>query len=200
MVRPIERTILYILIALGVFLPLIFPFDKWPNLPTPEVRSVYDTIESLQPGDTIMVVVDFDPSSEPELYPMLLAVLRHAFDKDLYVLGVCLFNPAGAGLGVAAFTTVGDEFNKVNGEDYCFLGYKPNIIAVVRGLNADINRIFTVDAFGQTTRELPIIQRTPRLRGGIKYLVDLAAGETVRYWIAYGATPGGDDGHVQFRR
>jgi len=190
-VRPVERAILYILIALGVFLPLIFPFEKWPNLPTPEVRGVYDTIEGLQPGDTIMVAVDFDPSSEPELYPMLLAVLRHAFAKDLYVLGVCLFNPAGAGLGVAAFTTVGDEFGKVNGEDYCFLGYKPNLLAVVRGMNQDIARMFTVDAFGRPTRGMPIIQRTPRLRGGIKYLVDLAAGETVRPWVAYGSTPGG---------
>jgi hypothetical protein len=190
-VRPVERAVLYILIALGVFLPLIFPFDRWPNLPTPEVEAVYNTIENLQSGDTIMVAVDFDPSSEPELYPMLLAVMRHAFSKDLYVLGVCLFNPAGAGLGMTAFTTVGDEFGKVNGTDYVFLGYKPNMVAVVRGMNQNIGRMFTVDAFGRSTRGMPIIQRTPRLRGGIKYLVDLAAGETVRPWVAYGSTPGG---------
>lgn len=189
--RPWERGLLYLLVALAVFLPLIFPFDKWENLPTKEVKGVYDTIESLQPGDTIMIAVDFDPSSEPELYPMLLAVLRHAFSKDLYVLGVNLFNPAGIGLGTRAFTEVGDELGKVNGTDYCFLGYKPSQLAVVQALNAGIADAFTVDAYKQHTASLPIIQRTPKLKGGIKYLVDLAAGETVRTWVAFGSTPGG---------
>ncbi len=189
--KPWERGLLYLLVALAVFLPLIFPFDKWENLPTKEVRGIYDTIESLQPGDTIMIAVDFDPASEPELYPMLLAVLRHAFKKDLYVLGVNLFNPAGIGLGTRAFTDVGDEYGKINGTDYCFLGYKPSMLAVVQAMNAGIANAFAVDAYKQKTASLPIIQRTPKLKGGIKYLVDLAAGETVRPWVAFGSTPGG---------
>lgn len=189
--KPWERWLLYLLVALAVFLPLIFPFDKWKNLPTEEVKGVYDTIEGLQPGDTIMIAVDFDPSSEPELYPMLLAVLDHAFSKNLYVLGVNLFNPAGIGLGTRAFTEIGDRYGKVNGTDYCFLGYKPNMLAVLGAMNAGITDVFTVDAYQHPTASLPIIRRTPKLRGGIKYLVDLAAGETVRPWVAFGSTPGG---------
>ncbi len=190
-VRSWERALLYILVALAVFLPLIFPFEIWPNIPTPEVKGVYSTIEGLSAGDVIAVAVDFDPSSEPELYPMLLAVLRHAFGKDLRVIGVNLFGPAGTGLGTKAFTTIGDEMGKVNGEDYVFLGYKPNLIAAIRAMNRDIRELFTVDAFGNDTRNMPILVRAPKLAGNIKYLVDLAAGETVRPWVAYGASPGG---------
>jgi hypothetical protein len=189
--KPWEKGLLYMLVALAVFLPLIFPFDVWENLPTEEVHGVYDTIQGLQPGDTIIIAVDFDPSSEPELYPMLLAVLRHAFNKGLYIIGVNFFNPAGIGLGTRAFTTVGDELGKVNGTDYCFLGYKPNMVAAIQAMNSNITDVFAVDAYQQPTDRLPIIQRTPRLRGSIKYLVDLAAGETVRPWVAFGATPGG---------
>jgi len=190
-VRTWERALLYILIAFAVFLPLIFPFEKWRNIPTPEVKGVYDTIESLSPGDTIVIAVDFDPGSEPELYPMLLAILRHAFSKDLKVIGVNLFGPAGTGLGTKAFTTVGDELGKLNKVDYVFLGYKPNLIAAIRALNRNIRELFTVDAFGNSTKEMPILQATPKFAGGIKYLVDLAAGETVRPWVAYGSSPGG---------
>lgn len=189
--RAWERYLLYVLVALAVFLPLIFRFEIWPNVPTNEVLGVYDTIEGLTPGDTIVIAVDYDPSSMPELQPMLRAILRHAFTKDLYVIGVNLFGPAGTGIGLKAFNDVGQELGKVDGDDYVFLGFKPNLIAVIRGLNDNIGSMYMVDAERRPTAELPIIQRTPKLKGYIKYLVDLAAGETVRPWVAYGSTPGG---------
>jgi len=189
--RAWERYLLYLLVALAVFLPLIFQFEVWPNIPTREVLGVYDTVDGLTPGDTMVIAVDFDPSSMPELDPMLRALLRHAFAKNLYVIGVNLFGPAGTGIGLKAFNDVGDELGKADGTDYVFLGFKPNLIAAVRALNENISEIFTVDAEGRVTSQLPIIQRTPKLKGNIKYLVDLAAGETVRPWIAYGSTPGG---------
>ncbi len=191
MLRSWERYLLYGLIAFAVFLPLIFPFDVWENLPTREVLGVYNTIENLQPGDTIVVAVDFDPSSEPELYPMLLAVLRHAFSKDLYVIAINLFGPAGTGLGVMALNDVGGDMGKVDGEDYVMLGFKPNLPAVISQLNSDIKEMYRSDANGKSTADMPILERTPKFQGNIKYLVDLAAGETVRPWIAYGSAPGG---------
>ncbi|MCD6282342.1 hypothetical protein J7J84_01875 [bacterium] len=191
MVRSWERYLLYTLIAFAVFLPLIFPFDVWPNLPTREVLGVFNTIDGLQPGDTIVVAVDFDPSSEPELYPMLLAVLRHAFNKNLYVIGINLFGPAGTGLGVKALTDIGGEMGKVDGEDYVMLGFKPNLPAVISQINSDIKEMYRSDANGRPTADMPILQRTPKLQGNIKYMVDLAAGETVRPWVAYGSAPGG---------
>jgi len=189
--RTWERYLLYVLVALAVFLPLIFHFEIWPNVPTNEVLGVYNTIEGLTPGDTIVIAVDYDPSSMPELQPMLRAVLRHAFSKNLYVIGVNLFGPAGTGIGLKAFQDLGREFGKVDGDDYVFLGFKPNLIAVIRGLNDNIGSMYTVDAERRPTADLPIIQRTPKFKGYIKYLVDLAAGETVRPWVAYGSTPGG---------
>ncbi|OGK12206.1 MAG: hypothetical protein A2Y63_05380 [Candidatus Riflebacteria bacterium RBG_13_59_9] len=191
MVRAWERYLLYSLIALAVLLPLMFPFDVWPNLPTKEVKGVFDTIDNLQPGDTILVAVDFDPSSEPELYPMLLAVLRHAFGKDIYVIGINLFGPAGTGLGVKALSDVGEETGKVDGEDYVMLGFKPNLPGVISQINSDIKEMYRSDANGRSTADMPILQRTPKLQGNIKYMVDLAAGETVRPWVAFGSAPGG---------
>jgi hypothetical protein len=135
--------------------------------------------------------VDFDPSSEPELYPMLLAVLRHAFSKDLHVIGINLFGPAGTGLGVKALTDIGEEMGKVDREDYVMLGFKPNLPAVISQLNSDIKEMYRSDASGRSTADMPILQRTPKLQGNIKYMVDLAAGETVRPWVAYGSAPGG---------
>ncbi len=186
-----ERYILYLLVALLIFLPLIFTFNVFENRPTPEVRGVYDTINSLNPGDVMVLSMDFDPGSEPELYPMALAVLRHAFSKDIRVIGVGFFSPQGVGLGVSAFSTVGDEFGKVNGVDYVFLGYKPVLIAAIQAMNDNIKGLFQVDAWGRRVEELKLLQDVPKLRNNVKYLVVLAAGETVRPWVAFGSAKGG---------
>src|SRR5207253_4690838 len=71
----IDRRIIFLLIALATLLPLLHPFGL-PIKVSPEVRGVYDYIESLPEGSVFLLSLDFDPSSKPELEPQAIALLR----------------------------------------------------------------------------------------------------------------------------
>src|SRR5205823_12436086 len=83
----IDRRIIFLLIALATLLPLLHPFGL-PIKVSPEVRGVYDYIESLPEGSVFLLSLDFDPSFIPELEPQAISLLRHAFCKHLRVIGM----------------------------------------------------------------------------------------------------------------
>src|SRR5438046_9082851 len=92
----IDRRIIFLLIALATLLPLLHPFGL-PLSVSPEVRGVYDYIESVPEGSGFLLSVDFDPSSKPELEPQALGVLRHAVGQRPRVIGLRHWLP-GTGL------------------------------------------------------------------------------------------------------
>ena len=100
----IDRRIIFLLIALATLLPLLHPFGL-PIKVSPEVRGVYDYIESLPEGSVFLLSLDFDPSSKPELEPQAIALLRHAFRKQLRVIGMTHWLP-GTGLADSIFSKV----------------------------------------------------------------------------------------------
>ena len=74
----LDRRWIYLVIGLVVVITAIFPFDV-PLYVTPEVRSIYNYIESLNPGDVLMIGVDYAPEVMAELHPMTYAITRQAF-------------------------------------------------------------------------------------------------------------------------
>ena len=82
--------------GLLVMFPLIKPLGLGVTS-GPRAKALFDAIDAVPAGKTILISVDFDPSSMPELYPMLTAVMRHAFAKDLKVL-LCGLWVTGVGL------------------------------------------------------------------------------------------------------
>ena len=92
----IDRRIIFVVIGLCTLLPLLFPVGL-PIRTSQEVRGVYDYIESLPEGSVFLLSLDFDPASKPELQPQAIAILRHAFRKNLRVIGMTLW-VTGTGL------------------------------------------------------------------------------------------------------
>ena len=92
----IDRRIIFLVIGLCTLLPLLFPVGL-PIKISSEVRGVYDYIEALPEGSVFLLSLDFDPASKPELYPQAIAILRHAFKKNLRVVGMTLW-VSGTGL------------------------------------------------------------------------------------------------------
>src|SRR5215470_12867031 len=103
----LDRRIIFLLVGLATLLPLLYPLGL-PIRVSPEVRKVYDHLEQLPEGSVFLLSLDFEPGGKPELYPMAIALLRHAFRKNIKVLGLTLW-PAGAGLAEAAFTEVAKD-------------------------------------------------------------------------------------------
>jgi len=189
----LDRRIIYTLVALAVIVPLLFPLNL-RIYPTPEVESVHESLNELPAGSPVLVSVDFDPAALPELYPMLISMLRQSFQQKLKVFITCLW-PNGVNLAPMAIDQVitdmkklDPEFDVVDGEDYVYLGYQPGTVLVMLKMAQDIRKAFPKDVAKRETSTLPIFEDTWKL-SQMKYMVMIEAGDTGDYWIVYGTTP-----------
>ncbi len=179
----IDRKIIFIILAVVVIIPLIKPFGLISKASS-RAQSVFDAVDAIPAGKPLMISIDFDPASMPELYPMLTAILRHAFAKDVkvVVLGLWL---TGMGLGEQALATVSQEYNKEYGKDYVFLGWKSGILPVVLGMGEDIKKAYPADNYGTPLESIPMMQSIKNYRD-IPFFISLSAGSAgYETWIAY---------------
>lgn len=180
----LDRRIIFLLIGLATLLPLLYPLGL-PIRVSPEVQKIYDHIESLPAETLILISFDFEPGGKPELYPMAIALLRHAFQKNLKVLGVTLW-PAGAGLAEAALTQVSRELSKERGKDFVFLGYAPGDANAVISMGQDFHAAFPTDHAGTKLSEIPLLNTVRSLRD-IPYVLSLSVGfPGIETWYVYG--------------
>ena len=180
----IDRRIIFLVIGVCTLLPLLYPVGLAIRVSS-EVRGVHDYIESLPEGSVFLLSMDYDPASKPELYPQAVALLRHAFRKNLRVIGMTLWLP-GTGLAEQVMTQVAREMGKVSGKDYVFLGWSPGSGSLIINMGQDLYKAFPTDYYNQPTRELAVLQGIQTLRD-VNYVVSLAAGTSgIETWYVYG--------------
>ena len=186
--QAVDRRIIFLFIAAAIIIPLLKPLGLPVNVTT-EVEKVYDSIDALEPGSVVLISNDYDPASEPELYPMTLAIVRHCFKKDLRVITVTLW-PGAPGIITRALGVASEEYNKVEGEDFVNLGFKAGAASVIVTMGQDIKTAFPTVIINQEekkTGELPVMKNINSLRD-INYAVDIAAGVPgIDQWMTYGA-------------
>lgn len=180
----LDRRLIFLLVAVVTLLPLLYPVGL-PIRVSPEVQKIYDYMESLPAGSVLVLSLDFEPGSKPELYPMSLTFLRHAFRKHLKVLGMTLW-PAGVGLAESVFSQVAHESGKEKGQDYVFLGYAPGDANAIISMGQDFHAAFPSDYYGTQTADLPLLKNIRTLRD-VRYVVSLSAGfPGLDTWYVYG--------------
>jgi len=180
----IDRRIIFLVIGLCTLLPLLYPVGL-PIKISSEVRGVYNHIESLPERAVFFMSFDFDPASKPELHPQAIALLRHAFRKNLRVVTMTLW-VTGTGLADQIVTQVAKEMGKENGKDYVFLGWSPGNTAVIINLGQNLHNTFPSDYGGKPTKGLPVLDGVQSLKD-VTYLVSLGAGNPgVEAWYVFG--------------
>lgn len=175
---------IFLLIGLCTLLPLLYPVGLAIRV-SPEVQAVYRYIEALPEGSVFMLSMDFDPASKPELYPQAVAILRHAFRKNLRVIGMTLWLP-GTGMADQVMSQVARETGKENGKDYVFLGWSPGVGSLIITMGQDLYKAFPTDYYNQPTKDLPVLNGVRNLRD-LSYVVSLAAGNPgIETWYVFG--------------
>ena len=178
----LDRRIIFLILLVVVTIPLIVSVaGEIP--PTAPVRSAYDAVEALEAGDYLMISIDFDATSAPELMPMLRSVLRQAFAKDVRV--VMLGHLAiGLPLGHTALEQIAAEYDAEYGVDYVNLGYRPGYIAVMIAMGREIGDIYTTDYQGTPIRDMPITEDVHSY-DDIDLLFGFEHGAVIDYWVRY---------------
>ena len=178
----IDRRIVFILVAIAVIIPTLLKVS-FPITVSQPTRSVYDFIDELPRGSTILMAFDYGPSSLAELEPMAAAVLRHCFRKNVRVIGMTLI-VEGATLGNNIMSKTAKETGGVDGEDYVFLGFRPGVTQVLLGMGTAIESVFRTDYGKKPLSEIPMMQDVKNYEH-IALVLDLAASGTPEAWITY---------------
>jgi hypothetical protein len=181
----IDRRIVFAFLAVVVIVPFFFPMGITGRV-SPDAKKLFDAVEAIPPnGDPLLISVDFDPQSMPELYPMLTAILRHAFSRGIRVCVIGMW-VTGVGLGEQALNEVAPEYERVYGEDYVFLGWKPGFAAVVLSMGKSIPETYPTDQYDTPIEELPMMEGITNF-GDIPLVISLSAGDpgALTLWIPY---------------
>ena len=178
----IDRRIIYLIVG-GLVVALLLGKVRFPVTPAEEVVQAYQAVDELPPGSVILFSIDYDAASMPELQPLLHAMLKHAFRKGLKVLMLGHW-PLGLPLGQLALEEEARRFNKVYGEDYVFLGYRPGLAAVILNLGKEIRTVFSSDHAGTPLDSLPMMRNIHNYND-IALIVGLEAGAVGDYWVQF---------------
>jgi hypothetical protein len=180
--KTLDRRIIFLLMFLGVGLPLLTKIGL-PVSVTDDVRNVYGYIEKLEPGDIVLVSYDHDTGTLPEMVPMSDAILRHLFKKDIRVVGMAL-RAEGNGIGRQNIRRIATEFNKTEGADYVFLGFRPEITAAILGLGTSFEKVFPKDDRGIPVGELPLMTEVNNYND-VELVISVTDDDTPVYWVNY---------------
>lgn len=187
----IDRRIIYLVLLLVVILPLVFP-RVIKITPMSPVERLYDAVNEIPAHQALILDCSYAPQIKPEIEPMAVAILRHAFRKKTRVLVISLYVQM-LGLAQKALTQVVDEFNSVAttyedsviyGRDYVFLGWQPPPIIPMLGMGESITGVYPADYYGNQTDTLELMQDIKNYND-IGILVALSGSAIPKSWVAY---------------
>jgi len=179
----LDRRWVYLIVGIAVIIPVLNPF-RVPVYVTPEVKAIYDYVESLEPGDILFLAIDYDPQAMAEVHPMARAIMRQCFAKDIKLI-ISALSQNGPGMAEQLISEVAREFDKKSGIDYCYLGYKPYFAIVILGMGQNFRIPFPTDYYGVPLDSLPMM-RGVRNYDDVKVVIDIAATNAADYWIING--------------
>lgn len=153
--QEMDRRWVFLGMGLAILIPLLFPITLDFEVDE-RVRSLYDAVEELPAGSTVLISADFDPASRPELEPFYRAHLEHLFRKDVKVVMLSLWDYAPP-LVVPILDEVAARHGKVYGTDYVFLGFKPGKELAIKAIGENIPKTFPTDSKGTPTDQIPVM-------------------------------------------
>ncbi len=179
----IDRRIIFLIIMLSVILPLLLRVDL-PITVTKEVQNVYDLVDELPPGSTLLLPCEYAPDTMAELEPMLYAILRHCWSKDINIIAG-LFYHTGVTLIEQEILYMAEKMNAEYGKDYIFLGYRPYPAVVIMSMGQNFRQSFPTDLYGTPLDGLPMMQGIKNY-GDIDLVLTINATSGVDQWIIWG--------------
>lgn len=186
MTRPSARQLVFLVVAVAVTLPVLLQLHP-ANHPSDETRNFYAAIDSLPAGATILISFDFEASAYAEIKPLGDALVRHAFARNVRIVGLSLF-AEGTALGAQLLHSAAAEAGKTYGVDCVFLGFRPQFRSAILALADSITTEFPSDYYGRASTELPLLREVINY-DDLAYVVSLADGSMPTYWVEHAVLP-----------
>jgi hypothetical protein len=181
----LDRRLIFLALAALLALPVARPLGLPNAAVARDSLAVYEAVEALPKGAFLLVSLDYDPATAPELHPQAAALLRHAFRRRLRVVLMTL-SPAATGLLDELAGRIPGELGPgtVYGRDFAVLPFQPNLEAVLTQLGLDLYAIYDADRDGRPLRGLPVMEGVSSARDAALCVSFSGAGQLDK-WITY---------------
>ena len=177
----IDRRIIFLLVFLGAIIPIIRPIGLAVQV-SPPVRSIYDRIQEMNPGDAILISFDYGPSDGPELDPMANSIMRQCVERGVKVIGISLFPLGGVDMALARFHQLDVDMDAHEGVNYVNLGYKDGGQAPMKAMGENMATVFPVDFNGTPYDSIPALDGIRNYKN-FKLAISLCTSVLGEWWI-----------------
>lgn len=175
----------YAFAGLALLVVVVMALGLQPRVePSADTVKMYEYLDTLAEGSILLVSFDHEASALPEIRPLALAMLRHAFSRNLRLAGIALL-AEGTGIGYNLMTQVAGEYGKEYGRDYVYLGFKPQYIAAILSMGESIGETFPEDYLGRPYESFPLLQGVHNY-GDLAGVISITDGSMVMHWVEYG--------------
>ncbi|PIU19180.1 MAG: hypothetical protein COT18_08840 [Elusimicrobia bacterium CG08_land_8_20_14_0_20_59_10] len=178
-----DRRWIFLVLAVVLFVPIMRPLGLPNKTISRDARNAFDYVDALKPGAFLLLSLDYDPSTRPELHPQAVAVIRHAFKKNLRI-GVVTYIAGSTGLIEQIFETVPKDYGKVYGTDYVIFPYMANAAAVMTQMSSDFYGIYDKERNGKPVRDMPVMQGIKNYRD-MALVVNITGTSILDWWVAF---------------
>lgn len=179
------RSFAFLSVFAAVTLPLLFPLNISDRI-SPETERFKSMVDSLPAGSIVMVSFDHEASTIAEVRPLATALVRHLFSRNIRIIGLSLF-AEGTAIGNQVLSLAAEEYGKKYGEDWVFLGFRPQYQAAILGIGENLANVFPRDYYGRSVTELPLVAGVTNY-SQITMVVSVADGDLAYAWVDYAHT------------
>jgi hypothetical protein len=153
-----DKKILFLVLFLGMSYVLINPIGL-PIQVSELTMGLYDYIEDIPEGHTVLIIPDFEAAAYSESGPAMEAIMKHIFKKNLkvVVVGFYIDAPMMAERVISNIENHPDLEDKKYGEDYALLPMIMGAEVGATSLGRDVKSVFEEDARGNKLADLPIM-------------------------------------------
>ncbi len=175
----------YAFIGLAVVLVGVMLARITPKVSVSEsTRNVYQLIDTLPTGSTVLISFDHEASALPEIRPLAQSIVRQAFTNDIKIVGLSLL-AEGTLFGYQLLRDEAKRAGKSYDQDYIYLGYKPQPIAAILSMTESMKQSFPQDYAGRSSDSLTMLTQFQKL-GDFQAVISVADGNTTTHWVEYG--------------
>lgn len=178
----IDRRWLYAILFVNIVVFLLSPVRLRAPI-SPPVQKFYDEIESLRPGDLVMISSNWSASTLAENQPQLEAVLKHLMRKGVHFTFISI-EAQSRDISLRLAKRLTEEAGYEYGKQWAHFGFVPNLIVAIKGMVNDLPATIKQDVTGTPIQQLPVTKGIKSLKD-YKMVIDITPSGTVPIWISY---------------
>lgn len=179
--RSISRGWIYAGFLIVTLLPLMFPIP-FPVEVSATTQAMYDAVDALKPGDTVLYSAEFSADMSAELYPGFFAVFEHMMSKP-GVKVVLMATSTDGPMFIQKMLDTANLSGKKYGEDIANFGYLGGGESSLAAICQDFQKTFPRDYYGADVASLPATQNIKKATDFALIINDSAGGLGPVGWI-----------------